>query len=158
MKTKKISYWNKLQYKYSILCPWFWRDLRINISMALKPSPNRWVWKNIPKQWRDIDYIYETILFDGLVNYVEKEKGLEATIHEVEKSDKIKEIYHWVKIGRDELQKDMDKVIITLEEIQNRTSEGRFKLDEINRLEKIMDDTNTKHLIWLVENRHYLWT
>ncbi len=160
MKHQLIHTWNKLQDKYSIFCPWFWRDLRSNIRVALLPSPNRWVWKNIPKQWRDVDYIYETVLFDGLVNYVEKEKGLEATIHEPSMSDMIKEIYHWAKIGRDELQNDINKSYegITLDSIHKQTPEHVIKMNESNRLEKLLDDTNTKHMTWLVENRHYLWT
>jgi hypothetical protein len=114
----------------------------------------------------DLDHVYENILFAGLINFVEKEKCFEVntwlTIEEKKAKKKIQEIYNWAKTGKFELQKKIDNAYpeMTLDKIEEGVSKKTYKqlYGEVNKLEKLLEDTNTKYMVWLIENRKILWT
>lgn len=161
------KFWNNLQDKYEIFCPYFWRDLKYNIKCRIFPR-NDWARKAIPNQWHDLDAIFENVLFAGIINYVEGEKCFESLVWDDcainrKNKKKIEEIYKWAKTGRAECNEALRKAypIISPTSFQNRviTKETYEELyGDVNRLEKLLFDTDTKHLVWLVRNRTYLWT
>jgi len=156
---------NKLQNRYPFLCPYFWRDLKYKISCLFKHR-NPWVNKAIAREWRDLDHIYEEILFAGIINYVEGEECFKKNTwinpEEIIYKRQIEKIYHWAKTGRYDLQKQINNAYpsfddnFSLSAIKAKTYNELY--GEVNRLEKILRDTNTKHLVWLVKNRGILWT
>lgn len=158
--------WNALQDRYAILCPYFWRDLKYKISCLFRHR-NQWVIDAIPREWRDKDTVFEEVLFAGIINFVEGEKALETIFWKDNHKAKIIEIYNWAKTGRHELEKQINDAY---PEIQYFDKHGKWNYNsvksgdyeklygEVDRLEKLLDDTNTKHLGWLIENRKILWT
>lgn len=157
--------WNKLQDKYSIFCPWFWKDLKCKIKVIFFPR-NRWVMSGIPREWRDLDFIFEEVLFAGIIHYIEEEDALNSVVFTKKESDKLMEIYNWAKYGRKELENKISDSYppfgtdyIFGKIAQNETRKRYDELyGEVNRLEKLLIDTNSKHLIWLIKNRGRLWT
>lgn len=166
---KKI--WNNLQDKYSIFCPYYWRDLRYQVSCFFFHR-NKWVIKSIPRSWVDLDTVYENVLFAGLVNYVEGEKCFDrimwTSTEELAMKAKIEEIYTWIKTGRSAAQKEIEAAYPEIVKplvfpisyktpgINNPTYEQLY--GEVNRLEKLFFEKDTEYLTWLVVNRQYLWT
>jgi hypothetical protein len=161
-----IKYWHMFQDKYSIFCPYYWRDLKYKISCFFNHR-NKWVIKAIPREWRDKDTVFEEILFAGIINFVEGEEALTTVEWSKEHEEKILEIYHWAKTGRHELEK---KMMAAYPKENPIFKDGKFNYTncskksyeelygEVNRLENLLNDTNTKHLVWLIENRAILWT
>ena len=83
--------WTKLQDKYIILCPFYWRDLRYKIKCFFNPR-NKWVSKAVSNQWRDKDILFKEILFAGIIHYVEEEKALSNMTWKAKEKEKIVEI------------------------------------------------------------------
>jgi len=114
----------------------------------------------------DLDHVYENILFAGIIHYVEKEQPFERVIwktpEEKKAKKKILEVYKWAKAGKFELQKKIDDAYpeMTLDKIEDGISAKTYKqlYGEVIKLEKLLEDTNTEHMVWLIENRKILWT
>jgi hypothetical protein len=147
------------------LCPYFWADLKYKIKCFFIPK-NKWATRVIPREWRDKDYIFEEVLFAGIVDFVENEKCFEVnswtlTLKMRRNKEKIEEIYKWAKTGREEIREKIKKAYpkISLDE-QLQVNKKKFSelYGEVNRLEELMEETNTKHLKWIVENRNILWS
>lgn len=125
----------------------------------------KWLLKKIPNDWRDKDSIFEIVLSESIIDYVEKEKCFEVLNWETRPDEKeaaktIKEIYNWFMIGEKELQERID---ILMEELYGRES-GDFHIsrDEsktslLYKLEEELYNTNTKYMVWLIEHRSILW-
>lgn len=157
-----IKYWHKIQDRYDIFTMWFWKDLKYKISCFFRHR-NQWVVDAIPRDWRDKDTIYEEILFAGIINFIEGEKALEVTAWKSSHKKKLIEIYNWAKTGRHELNEKIKNSYpeVSLEEIGKKESIGESYLElygEVIELEKLLENTNTKHLTWLIKNRKILWT
>ena len=152
--------WTKLQDKYIILCPFYWRDLRYKIKCFFNPR-NKWVSKAVSNQWRDKDILFKEILFAGIIHYVEEEKALSNMTWKAKEKEKIVEIYNWAKAGRFIMEREIADAYPKGFEwpISKVSAEDYFKLyGKVNELEKLRDNTDTKHLVWLVKNRMILWT
>ena len=171
LKYNIIELWHSLQEKHDFLCPW-WREKKwYSIKCWFKPK-NKWATKAISNQWQDLDTVYVNVLFAGIINYVEGEKCFETimwvTPQEKRYKKKIEEIYKWAKTGRKELQDKIENAYPPFEvgwmtklntKSQQECKEDYEKLyGEVNRLEKLLYDTDTQYLTWLVTNRNVLWT
>jgi len=164
-----MKLWNKLQDKYTILCPYFYRDISYGIRCWLNPR-NKWVKKSISNRWLDLDTIYENVLFAGIIDYIEGEDALNVIGWDNLKSEKeaIIKIYNWAKTGRAEMQKKLDDSYPPFDISKgfplqyNNPDDAKKKYEELygetNRLEKLIYDTDTEYMIWLVTHRNILWT
>jgi len=146
------------------LYPYFWHDLKYKIKCFFNPR-NKWVKKAIGNQWHDLDYVYEEILFAGIINYVEGEKCFERVLwkspEEKATKKKILEIYNWAKTGRDKFKKNVDSAYpeVDLDNLFNVDTDSYNKLyGKVNKLEEELRDKDTEYLVWLVKNRSVLWT
>jgi len=169
--TEIEKFWKSLQDKYDFLCPWWRNEKWYNIKCWFNPK-TKWIRKAVDNGWHDLDYCYTQLMFAGIINYVEGEKCFETimwvTPQEKKHKKKIEEIYKWAKTGRAELQKKIKAAYPPLEtpislpmryasaEDNKKTYEELY--GEVNRLEKLLYDTDTAYMIWLVKNRNTLWT
>ena len=155
----------KYNFVFSFFRSYRWSNFKYKISCFFKPR-NSWVKQSIPRQWIDLDNVYENIVFAGLINFVEKEKCFEvstwSTIEEKKAKKKIQEIYKWIKSGRFELQKKIDDAYpeVALDKFENGISTKTYRqlYGKVIQLEKLLEDTDTKYMVWLIENRKILWT
>ncbi len=116
----------------------------------------------IPNGWADLSTIYENVLFAGIIDFVENEKGLERVLwvdnqpgtKNVAAKRKIKEIYQWAKTGRKELEEEISKSYPPL----NHKMPYKEAYGELNRLEKKLEAQDTRYLTWIITNRQLLWT
>jgi hypothetical protein len=171
LKYNIIELWHSLQEKHDFLCPWWLEDKRYRLKCFFFPK-TKWIRKAVDGRWHDLDYCFSEILFAGIINYVEGEKCFETimwvTPQEKRHKKKIEEIYKWAKTGRKELQDKIDNAYPPFEvgwmTKLNTKSQQECKDDyetlygEVNRLEKLLYDTDTKHLMWLIKWRNTLWT
>jgi len=125
--------------------------------------PRRPLLKNaVPNQWMDLDGIYTQVLYAGILEFVENEKGLERVLWEddipntknVAAKKMIEEIYEWAKTGRAELQKEISQSYPPMG-CKLPYKEAYGKLD---KLEKKLEAQDTRYLTWIVTNRELLWT
>ena len=140
------------------------KDLFYKLKCYFFPR-QKWLLRQISNSWVDKDYIIELVFKESIIHFVEEEKCFEFINWEWhenkrEQAKVIKEIYNWFKIGQKELQEKIDKL---MEELYGNGTNFAFQKDEIktaflNKLETELYDTNTKYMIWLIENRNVLWT
>ena len=165
------EFWHSLQDKHTYLCKWYWKDYWYEVRCFFFPK-TKWIRKAVDNRWHDLDYCFEKLLYAGIVNYVEGERCFETVMwtspNERKHKKKIEEIYKWAKTGRNELQLKIDAAYPPHEDNWmanlNKRTQPECKADyeriygEVNRLEKLLYDTDTKHLTWLISNRNVLWT
>jgi hypothetical protein len=141
-----IQYWlrNKFNIKW-----WpkylndFWYE---QIKCRLNPK-QKWLTKIIPLTWTDKTWLIPEVLFAMVIDFVEGEKCFENTEYGGDVfSTELKQCYDYAKAERKKLQKEYENVSI----------ENGF--EEYSRLEKLITDTDTHWLIWIVSNRDRLWT
>lgn len=135
-----------------------------NIKSFLFPR-QKWLTQQIPDSWLDKDSIFEIILPACLIHFIEEEKCFEVTKWETEEEKKYKkqleDIYYWYKISQKVLQHKID---VLMEDLYGEGSGGfnvsrnPAKIAVLDKLEKELYDTNTKCMVWLIENRNILWT
>ena len=169
-----VTRWESLQDKYSFLCKWYWRDLWYRIDCWVCPR-NKWARNAVGNSWLDLDSVYVNILFAGIISYVEEQDALNFIDWKHHKDTiaaerKIKEIYKWAKTGRATLQKRIDAAYpqttvnkTGIGDMLQRSPEDAKKTydelyGEVNRLEKLLYDTDSMHLTWLIRHRNILWT
>ncbi len=121
----------------------------------------RWLIKKLPKHWIDKDKLFELVLFEGLVHFVEHEKALEvidwnSTDNGSEIAQMIHEIYNWIKIERPVKSKELD-IAFDAYCRANNPNEAQHQSKICADLEEEIDRRDTKYLVWLVANRHLLW-
>ena len=141
------------KYKYN------WWD---KIRFTWKPN-QRWIKQHVEyKQWCEKPELIPQLLFACVINYVEPQGEdcfnticWESTPEHSEVEKGLRECYEYIKTGRAELQKEGDDALTVASGTQGPYEEV---YGEHNRLEKLLDDTDEKYLIWIVQNRGYLWT
>ena len=150
---------------------YYWRDLKYKIRCYFRPR-NSWVYRAVPKEWNDLDSIYEKVLYAGIINYVEGEKCFEVIDWSRYKkhANKIEEIYNWAKTGRDESEKQMMAAYPEENHIWNPKTGQIYSGDspckksyeelygEVDRWEKYIKEKDDEYLVWLILNRGILWT
>jgi hypothetical protein len=114
----------------------------------------------VPRQYRDLDYVIEAVLFRAIIEFVDTEKALEVVDFSPEHTEKIKEIYRWAKSAREVHEISIGFALKKWFEIKD--SESWSEKDEawraLQSLEDELEQKNTEYLKWIVENRHILWT
>lgn len=129
------------------------------ICYAVNPR-QKWLTKQIPNSWCDKVSLVRDVNFAMIVHFVEGEKCYENTDYEnsggghPKFAKELMECYLYIKTRRPMLDKmywesfpDDDKYT------------GDYLVDyaETNRLEKEIEEQDTKWLTWIVTNRGYLW-
>jgi len=71
---------------------YFWHDLKWNIRDYFFPQ-NKWLRKLIGRSYCEPQWIVENVLFATLVNFVEKENGLDSILNEKETAADLKNNY-----------------------------------------------------------------
>jgi hypothetical protein len=129
------------------------------VSARLRPR-QKWLTDAVPKTWSDKTWLIPEINFLMVVDFVDGEKCFENTEYSgsevTEKFAKeLKECYNYIKKERPSLQKDLENSYP-----DEDTSTGNYKKDyaEVNRIEKLLDQKDTKYLTWIVVNRDRMWT
>lgn len=138
------------------------------ISTRLLPR-QRWLTKQIPRDWRDKTSLIPDILYAMVVHFVEQERCFEVTDwkgsgHE-EQEAKLREIYAWIKAGRAQAEKEADLPWIP-EELNLNAMSGKtsfFRDDKGDfaaycAATDAIEAKDTEYLIWICINRNLLWT
>ena len=120
-----------------------------------------WLTDKLKGDWMDKDGLLEICIFESLVHYVEKEKGLrdidELYKEELEKGyvtqetvdliksreELLKHCYDWIKVDRVEIQKLLDSI-----------EDWR----EYERIEQELYNEDSEVMKIIIEQRGYLWT
>lgn len=130
-----------------------------------KKNRQKWLTSHVKGDWKDKDYIIETVLVQCLFHYVEKELDGEIPDHSyydedlkaghvsesyVEKNnayhDAIRKVYAYFKTERAALEKEIDEA---------------FDTNEIQRAIKAENDlyeSDTEMFNTIIKYRGYMWT
>lgn len=131
-----------------------------NVSSRINPR-QKWLMDGVPNTWSDKVWLIPHINFKMVVHFIEAEKCFEYTDYEnsgelhVKFASELKECYKYIKIDRPSLEKQVENAYPN-DELKNMTYEERYA--EVNRLEKLIEENDTKWLTWIVINRNFLWT
>jgi hypothetical protein len=152
-----IQYWIRENgFKLKVKSSLMWDKVRC----AINPR-QKWLIKQIPNEWNDKVTLIKDINFAMIVHFIEGEKCFENTDYEGSSEGAAKfakeliECYNYIKKERPNLEKlywssfpDDDKYT------------GDYLVDyaDTHRLEKQLEDMDTKWLTWIVSNRRFLWT
>lgn len=118
----------------------------------------------IPKTWCDLDGCIESFLFACVIDFVEKEKGLEDWEVEYqegsrkEQASMLREVYNWAKVGR---QAAEDAMFAAAPKHDLRKSIWETLNGDYTEYQRIQDEMEAKtqrYLLWIVENRRIMWT
>jgi hypothetical protein len=154
---KPLSYighlwdWILPKYKYN------WYD---KIRCTLNPR-QKWIKKHIEyNQWCDKVELIPNFLFGCVIHFVEDEECYEKTDWEgsseghCEFSNGLKECYDYVKVGRPTLKKELDKAW------ENLPKEGLYSevYKDVNFIEEEIIRLDKKYMVWITENKNYMWT
>lgn len=131
-------------------------------SLKYKLNPRqKWLTKQIPNSWCDKVTLVRDVNFAMVVHFIEGEKCFENTDYvgsgesHAKFARELMECYSYIKTRRPMLDK-MHWDAYPNEE--NMTGEYHKDYAEVNRLEKEIEDQDTKWLTWIVTNRGFLWT
>lgn len=130
-----------------------------NISCRISPR-QKWMTKDVPNTWTDKVWLIPHINFKMVTHFVEDEKCFDFTDYEasgephIKFATELKECYDYIKNVRPSLEKQAENSFPEL------GVEGTYeeKYSEVNRLEKEIEDNDTKWLTWIVSNRNFFWT
>lgn len=131
-----------------------------NVSAKLNPR-QKWLMKGIPSTWSDKVWLIPEINFKMVTHFIEEEKCFDHTDYENSGelhaifAKELKECYDYIKNERPTLTKQMEDAYPT-KELKNLSYEERY--GEVNRIEKEIEDKDTKWLVWIVSNRNMFWT
>jgi len=141
----------------------FWRHTLKNIwytkvSCVFNPR-QKWLTKKIPNTWADKVSLIQELNFEMVLNFVDYEKCFECINYDSDKyhkkfSKELKECYNYISVERPILVEQYESSFPDLDQCS-----GDYKKDygETNRLEKLLNDTDTKYLTWIVKNRGFFW-
>lgn len=120
----------------------------------------KWLKKQIPNSWSDKTELIRSLNFAMVVNFIEGEKALDVTdwkasseYHD-EFSVGLKDCYDYIKIYRPRLEKEHENSYPADDTVGDYCT----IYAETNRLEKLIEDMDTKYLTWIVQNRAFFWT
>jgi len=149
-----------------------------NITPTLNPSHNR-IRKSIPKQWRDISTLIVDVNFEMIKSFYEDEYlkiNLNWNAYKEQKSfsNWLKRTYKYITKDRVDLEKNIENAYpkYDFDDLLKRMkgSEGngielvtdkktyKQKYGEVDRLEKILKNKDSKVLSELVKYRDFFWT
>jgi hypothetical protein len=135
------------------------------IRCTFRPN-QRWIKQHVEyKGWCDKSELIPQLLFACVINYVEPNGEdcfnvicWEATPEHSEVEKGLRECYEYIKTGRKKLVQEGDNELERASGARRIDTTYEEAYGEHDRLEKLLEDTDEKWLIWVVQNRHYLWT
>lgn len=142
----------KLKVKLSLL----WDTIRYFFNPRQK-----WLTKQIPNSWCDKVTLVRDINFAMIVHFIEGEKCFEHTDyensgeHHIKFARELMECYLYIKTRRPMLDKQFWDSYPKDDEF---TGDYHKDYAETNRLERELEEQDTKWLTWIITNRGYLWT
>jgi hypothetical protein len=125
---------------------------------AMNPR-QKWLTKQIPNEWCDKVTLIVDVNFSMVVHFVEKEECFENTDYygssekHAKFADELRDCYSYIKTERPDLVKQH-------EDSYPHIHTGDYNVDyyHTNRLEKLIEDNDTKWLTWIIKNRGFFWT
>lgn len=150
-----------------------------NITCRLWPR-QAWLTKQVSKTWTDKVNLVPSLLYALVIHFVEEEKCFEvndwAASGSAEQEDQLREVYQWAKTGRAAMEEQLQASYPPLSPIRWKPVEGEgfegyvemvtdsneepyhICYAEVNRLEALIEETDTKHLTTIVKCRGMMWT
>jgi hypothetical protein len=140
---------------------------------------NKRIRKAVPRTWRDVSSLIVDINFEFVKAFYEDEfidgpVNWDATEPHQEFASWLTKTYNYITIERPQLEKDMDNAYPPTRALKDMFKKSEkypdmfemveddipymVKYAEVNRLEKLIDDTDTEVLTEIVKRRHYFWT
>ncbi len=133
-----------------------------HIQGKIMKNQQKWLTSKLKGSWVDKDGLLEICIFESLVHFVEKERGLCDNLDELYKEQLekgyvtqetvdliktreglLKHCYDWIKVERVEIQKLLDSI-----------EDWR----EYERIEQELYDEDSAVMKIIIEQRGYLWT
>jgi len=166
--------WDIFPYRWNM---WYYDFIK----PIFKPKHSR-LRNAIPRQWRDVSSLIVDVNFEFIKAFYEDEyvDGIvdwSATEHHKEFAEWLEKSYLYITKDRPELEKQKDnsypktsgdffnsfeKIVDdqgrTLYQMKDDGIPYDVKYAEVNRLEKIIDDTDMEILTQLIKRREYFWT
>lgn len=130
------------------------------IRYAINPR-QRWLTKQIPKDWCDKVSLIPTLNFAMVVHFVDGEDALAETDWDAsseyhsEFAKQLKDCYDYIKNRRPELQKRFEN---SYPDEETKTGDYHVDYAEHNKIEEMLENEDTKYLVWIVTNRDFFWT
>jgi hypothetical protein len=166
--------WDILPYRWNM---WYYDTLK----PIFKPKNSR-LRKVIPRQWRDVSCLIVDVNFEFIKAFYEDEylDGVvdwNDTEHHKEFAEWLEKSYLYITKERPELEKEkensypktsvdffnsFEKIVDeqgrTMYQMKDDGIPYDVKYAEVNRLEKIIEDTDTEILTQIIKRREYFWT
>lgn len=138
-----------------------WSIFTYFVRKIFKPAHND-IRKAIPRGWQDISSLLVDVNFAMIKSF---KKEADESFVDWDGTPEHRKFKNWLDTANDwvcnvrpSLQKQMDAAYpdCSIPGIRNKSYEELY--GEVNRLEKLIDDTDTNILKQFVEYRHYAWT
>lgn len=160
--------WQMFKSNFRYYLPYSIREGWYKFKCFFKPCGKKYR-AAIPNTWVDVCVLIEDVNFAFVKGFYEDEykKGIvdwEESGREVSKFAKwLEKSYQYITVERPQLQKDLDAAyppltLITKESIENSKSSYEKDYAEVHRIEKLIQDKDTKVLTEIVKYRQYFWT
>jgi hypothetical protein len=173
---KKYGIWDLFD-----LFPYGWRMTYYDKIRPIFNPQNKRIRKCIPRTWADISHLMVDVNFEFIKTFYEDEYKAdivdwEATEQHSEFVKWLKSAYTYISKDRPQLQKDLENAyppsksiddMFQIKTDENGRSLFEFKDDgipynvkykEVNRIEELIEDTDSEILIEFVKRRNYFWT
>lgn len=149
---------------------WKLEDFQYGVSCFFNPR-QKWLTKIIGNRWCDKPELLLNVMYAFIVDYVEEEKALSVIDWTVSKEAKrtknsIQEIYDWIKVGRSNLEKEIERSYDEHRELRTEANKRglqgkefiKFVYEKTETLEKKLSDMDTLYLKKIVDVKDSLWT
>jgi hypothetical protein len=164
--SKVQIYWFKLKDFIKRCIPYSIKEFyRKHIEIIWRPQHIR-IRKAIPKHWMDLDWVLVNVNFEIIKSFYEDEFLSGWVDWEADKNHRkfgkwISKSYNYIVKERPELQKAVEDAYpetkgFTVKKMDKLTYNELY--GEVDRLEKLIHDTDTKIITDLVKYRDFLWT
>ncbi len=163
------------------LFPYGWRTTYYDKIRPIFNPQNKRIRKSIPRTWADITSLVVDVNFEFIKVFYEDEykAGIvdwEATEQHGEFAKWLESVYVYITKDRPQLQKDLENAYPPskplddmFEPIVDENGRKMFRMvddgipyeakyKEVNRIEKLIEDTDTEILTEFVKRRNYFWT
>lgn len=140
-------------FKRKLLNRYFWSSLWYKSVVCLFFPKNKWARAAIPRTFRDVDGIYEDVLFNGLVFFWEEDDGEQSMrrqwdrkLDEYDSQERIEES----RLVYETLKKAYDWAKVRQEKYESAYCD--FEKEEEYA------EIDTVHLSNIIKYRQYMWT
>jgi hypothetical protein len=168
-------------WEFIDLFPYGWRMTYYDKIRPIFRPQNKRIRKSIPRTWTDISHLMVDVNFEMIKSFYEDEYKAdivdwEATEHHSDFAKWLEVAYTYITKERPQLQKDLEAAYppskLFDDMFKPTTDEnGRkmfemiddgipydVKYKEVNRIEELIEDTDTKIITEFVKRRNYFWT